>query len=112
MPVEQEPDYRFTLANERTHLAWMRTALGLLAGSVIVAELAPRLLPKGGSALALLLALVSIITTVGATHRWFAVQKAMRRNAPLTPSRMPWVLAICLTAFGGFCVALVMLQTL
>ena len=28
----EEPDYRFTLANERTFLAWVRTALGLLAG--------------------------------------------------------------------------------
>lgn len=111
MSQETEPDYRFTLANERTHLAWMRTALGLLAGSVIVAELAPRLLPNGGKALALLLAVVSIITTIGATHRWLVVQRAMRRNVPLSPSRMPWVLAICLTAFGGFCVALVVMQS-
>jgi|SRR5699024_804702 len=107
---EQEPDYRFTLANERTHLAWMRTALGLLAGSVIVAELAPRLLPQGGKVLALLLAVVSVVTIIGATHRWLVVQRAMRRNVALPPSRMPWVLAICLMAFGGFCMALVVLH--
>ena len=34
-----EPDYRFTLANERTFLAWIRTALGLLAGGVAVRQL-------------------------------------------------------------------------
>ena len=34
-----EPDYRFTLANERTFLAWVRTALGLLAGGVAVRQL-------------------------------------------------------------------------
>ena len=28
------PDYRFTLANERTFLAWIRTALALMAGAV------------------------------------------------------------------------------
>jgi uncharacterized membrane protein YidH (DUF202 family) len=27
----REPDHRFTLANERTFLAWMRTSLALLA---------------------------------------------------------------------------------
>ena len=36
---EFEPDYRFTLANERTFLAWQRTALGLLAAAVAVVQL-------------------------------------------------------------------------
>ena len=31
---EAEPDYRFTLANERTYLSWIRTALALIAGGV------------------------------------------------------------------------------
>jgi hypothetical protein len=39
---EQEPDYRFTLANERTFLAWIRTALALIAGGVAVAQLVRR----------------------------------------------------------------------
>ncbi|MGL9725147.1 YidH family protein [Sodalis sp. (in: enterobacteria)] len=30
----KRPDYRFSLANERTFLAWIRTALALLAGAV------------------------------------------------------------------------------
>ena len=32
--AEPQVDYRFILANERTFLAWMRTALGLVAGGV------------------------------------------------------------------------------
>ncbi len=36
-----EPDYRFTLANERTFLAWQRTALGLLAAAVAVVQFVP-----------------------------------------------------------------------
>ena len=40
---EFEPDYRFTLANERTFLAWERTALGLLAAAVAVVQLIPEL---------------------------------------------------------------------
>jgi uncharacterized membrane protein YidH (DUF202 family) len=39
--AEFEPDYRFTLANERTFLAWQRTALGLLAAAVAVVHLVP-----------------------------------------------------------------------
>jgi putative membrane protein len=38
---EQEPDYRFTLANERTFLAWIRTAFALIAGGVAVVQLVP-----------------------------------------------------------------------
>ncbi len=29
--IGEAPDYRFSLANERTFLAWIRTALGFLA---------------------------------------------------------------------------------
>lgn len=42
-----EPDYRFTLANERTFLAWIRTALALIAGGVAVAQLLPRFRCRG-----------------------------------------------------------------
>lgn len=36
----QEPDYRFSLANERTFLAWMRTALALVAAAVLFHQFA------------------------------------------------------------------------
>jgi putative membrane protein len=35
----QEPDYRFSLANERTFLAWIRTALAILASGVALDQL-------------------------------------------------------------------------
>ena len=38
-----EPDYRFTLANERTFLAWIRTALALAAGGLGAIALLPDL---------------------------------------------------------------------
>ena len=38
----EAPDYRFSLANERTFLAWIRTALGFLAAGVGLDQLAPR----------------------------------------------------------------------
>ena len=37
----EAPDYRFSLANERTFLAWIRTALGFLAAGVGLDQLAP-----------------------------------------------------------------------
>jgi putative membrane protein len=53
---EQEPDYRFTLANERTFLAWIRTALALIAGGVAVVHLVPAFgIPGVRHALSLLL---------------------------------------------------------
>ncbi|NUU26153.1 MAG: DUF202 domain-containing protein, partial [Streptomycetaceae bacterium] len=44
--IGDEPDYRFTLANERTFLAWIRTALSLLAGGVAVVQFLPDLGPR------------------------------------------------------------------
>ena len=34
--MAEHPDIRFTLANERTFLAWLRTAIGLIAAGVAV----------------------------------------------------------------------------
>ncbi|MBI0382449.1 DUF202 domain-containing protein [Streptomyces albiflaviniger] len=57
----EEPDYRFSLANERTLLAWVRTGLALLAGSVAVAQLSPTTSRGGfGTLLGLLLAVGAI----------------------------------------------------
>lgn len=39
----KEPDYRFTLANERTFLAWVRTGLALLAGGLLLDQFASEL---------------------------------------------------------------------
>jgi putative membrane protein len=86
-----EPDYRFTLANERTFLAWLRTALGLLAGGVAVHQLVPA--PAGASAVlaALCVALAAVLAAT-AYPRWRRVQIAMRAGAPLPRSLMIVVL--------------------
>ncbi|MFF2832767.1 YidH family protein [Cellulosimicrobium cellulans] len=38
--IGTEPDARFSLANERTALAWVRTGLGLVAGGVALTSFA------------------------------------------------------------------------
>jgi putative membrane protein len=111
-PAESEPDYRFTLANERTFLAWIRTALALLAGAVAVVQFAPEFsIPGGGQLLAALLAILSIACVAGAALRWRTSQKAMRRDAPLPSTKMPWLLAGGIIIIGLIVFALTLIFT-
>ena len=81
------PDYRFTLANERTLLAWLRTALALVAGGVAVATYAPDLgVPWGSAAVALALVLLGLGAALGGHRRWRANEAAMREGRPLPES--------------------------
>jgi putative membrane protein len=83
-PAPAHPDYRFTLANERTLLAWLRTALALVAGGVAVATYAPELGTPGGSgAVAFGLVLIGLGTAIGGYRRWRANEDAMRADRPL-----------------------------
>ena len=82
MGQPEHPDYRFTLANERTLLAWLRTGLALAAGGVAVATYAPDLgIRWGSTALALALVLVGLGTAVGGFLRWRANEEAIRAAA-------------------------------
>jgi putative membrane protein len=89
------PDYRFTLANERTLLAWLRTGLALVAGGVAVATYAPDLGVRwGSSAVALGLVLIGLGTALAGYRRWRANEDAIRAGRPLAEG---WV-APALTA--------------
>jgi putative membrane protein len=78
------PDYRFTLANERTFLAWMRTALALLAGGIALREVVPSL-GGGGvrTTLAITAVVLSMVLAVASYVRWNQIEQAMRRGTPL-----------------------------
>ena len=89
-----EPDYRFTLANERTFLAWIRTSLGFLAGGVAVRQLVePFDITGGRTALALLAIGASALLAGGGYLRWRSVQAAVRRGDPLPPAHLVPVVA-------------------
>jgi putative membrane protein len=95
----EEPDDRFTLANERTFLAWLRTALALLAGAVALVQLVPAFaVPGARSGLAALLAVTAALLAAFGYRRWARVQRAMRNGNPLPMTWLPfavgWVTAV------------------
>ncbi|WP_431523828.1 YidH family protein [Mycobacterium europaeum] len=105
---EHEPDYRFTFANERTFLAWQRTALGLLAAAVALVQLVPELgVPGARRVLGGGLALLAILTSGMGLLRWQQSDRAMRRGTPLPRHPSPTYLAVGLTAVGLIALALV-----
>ena len=106
-----EPDYRFTLANERTFLAWERTALGLLAAAVAVVQLVPELSIAGARhVLGAVLALLAILTAGMGILRWEQVDRAMRRDLPLPRHPTPVYLGIGLVVVGLFTLGLVAIK--
>jgi len=90
-PDGEEPDPRFTLANERTFLAWMRTALAFIAGGVGIEALPASVMSPGLRTVAALAAIVTgILLAAGSAVRWLRIERAMRRNEPLpVPSIVP-----------------------
>lgn len=85
----EAPDYRFSLANERTFLAWIRTALGFLAAGVGLDQLAPDFAtPLIREVLALLLCLIAGVLAIYGYLRWLRNEKAMRLKQDLLHARL------------------------
>ena len=98
---EHEPDYRFTLANERTFLAWIRSSLSLLAAGIAVVQLVPAFpLPGLRTGTGGLLVVLAVLCAANGILRWQRVEHAMRRDRALPPQRAPWVLAIGLVVLA------------
>ncbi|MBZ5735099.1 DUF202 domain-containing protein [Nocardioides sp. TRM66260-LWL] len=79
----EEPDPRFSLANERTFLAWVRTSLALIAGAVALHSLGVPDVPWARATLVVLLVGLGAGMTVLAYLRWARVERAMRLREPL-----------------------------
>ena len=103
--VGTEPDPRFSLANERTFLAWIRTALGFMAGGIAVATVA-----RFANAwrleiqiMAVSLVICGVVCAAGGYWRWIRQERAIRLGLAMpSTSAMPFIAAVLvLVALAG-----------
>ncbi len=94
----QDPDYRFSLANERTFLAWIRTALALIAGGVLLHEFAAGIGPRAVvTVLSVGLGVAAAGLGLLSYFRWRSNEIAMRHDRPLRFSwSLPVLAGVCL----------------
>lgn len=108
--VGEDPDVRFSLANERTALAWLRTGLGLVAGGVALTSLASI------AELHMMIDIVAVVACLaGGTVAiysmltWRRNERALRLDAPLpSPVMLPVLvtgIVVMALLLAGFTVA-------
>jgi putative membrane protein len=87
--MTEEPDYRFTYANERTFLAWVRTSVALIGVGVAAVQFLPELAVAGGRRTVgtAFIALGALICVV-ARRQWAANDRAMRAGTALPRSAL------------------------
>ncbi|MBM0238557.1 DUF202 domain-containing protein [Micromonospora sp. ATA32] len=111
--VGRTPDYRFSLANERTFLAWLRTGLALIAGGLAAAQFLPPLPVRHlREAIAIALLLLGGAVAVRAVDHWSRTERAIRLGEELPASRFPAVLALAVGVGSLLLVAAVLVRAI
>lgn len=108
-----DPDARFSMANERTFLAWIRTSLALLAGGVAVIQLVPGFsVPGARYILGIALIVLSIVLAASSYRHWALSERAMRLGRPLPPSPLPRILGagVSLVSLAALIIVLLSLK--
>ena len=107
-----EPDPRFTFANERTFLAWSRTALALVAAGLAIVQLLPPFpgVPWGRHLIGTPLILLGSAVAVISYFEWTGNQRALRHGEPVSRSRLPLILAVTIAIIGLAAAALALLS--
>jgi putative membrane protein len=106
-----EPDPRFTLANERTFLTWLSTALALSAGGVAMAAVPGDVfVPWVRTALAVILVSLSALAAGMAYPRWRRIQRALRAQAPLPPPALAAVFGYGVATVAVLALVLIVLS--
>ena len=98
--VGHEPDYRFSFANERTFLAWIRTSLAVLAGGVALDTFDLSLPDPVQVWLASLLIALAALIAPYAWWRWARPERAIRLSEPLPSSHLGILMASVLLIAG------------
>jgi putative membrane protein len=111
--VGRTPDYRFSLANERTFLAWLRTGLALIAGGLAAAQFLPPLPVRHlREVIAIALLLFGGAVAVRAVDHWSRTERAIRLGEELPASRFPAVLALAVGLGSLLLVAAVLVRAI
>lgn len=105
-----EPDARFSLANERTFLAWVRTGLALLAGGVALEGLGLGIHSGFRLSASVLLIVAGLATPIQAWIGWKQTERALRLAQPLPDSPLTLPLAIVLGVVGALVLVGVLLR--
>lgn len=93
--VGEEPDPRFSLANERTALAWMRTAVALIGGGIALISLADiDALPRWATLLGVVASVGGAGVALRAARSWAHIERALRLGRPLPPPNGLFVVAV------------------
>lgn len=105
-----EPDARFSLANERTFLAWTRTALAFIAGGVALEALGLDLQPQFRLAASIVLIVVGILLPVAAWLEWAYTERAVREGRHLPHPPIGAALAAAVVVSGVLVLLSVLLR--
>ncbi|MBF4571918.1 DUF202 domain-containing protein [Herbiconiux sp. VKM Ac-1786] len=105
-----EPDVRFSLANERTFLAWTRTALALIGGGVALEALPLPLEPTLRLVSAFILVGAGILVPAQAWFGWSRAERAIRRGDPLPHPFFAAPLAIAIALVGILLLAAIIVR--
>jgi putative membrane protein len=93
--IGEEPDVRFSFANERTFLAWNRTALAMMTAGLAITQLLPPFhVPGGRRMIGLPLIAVGLLISLASLLQWRRNERAMRLGKPLPASVLPPLVAI------------------
>ncbi|MEV5281990.1 DUF202 domain-containing protein [Streptomyces sp. NPDC051994] len=103
----ETPDYRFSLANERTFLAWIRTSLALIGGGFAVDQFLPELRWGVRVGLALALLAAGVLCALRAVDHWVRCERAMRRGEDLPVTRFPTLLGLAVAVVAVVMVVVV-----
>lgn len=105
----EHPDYRFSFANERTFLAWVRTALAFLAAAIGLDQLTPHLVtPSLRIGVSTFLCFMAAYFAYMSYYRWKCNEQAIRSNQPLTYTKQILFISLFLIAVSA-CVATIIL---
>ena len=100
---------RFSFANERTFLAWIRTSLGLVSAGLAIPHLFPKLdFPGGRRLIGLPLTALGVLIAILSFSNWQQNERAMRRQRPLPRSPLPRlvVVVVSVVAIIGLALAI------